>query len=84
MKNTKLFIAGTIVGLLTVFLIAAARPEGAVYQATLCDVRDSCIYTVLNTKTGETQVFQLNPGSGHLIMQKASLDISGKGDWSSP
>lgn len=78
----KTFIAGTIVGLLMVFLIAAARPDGAVYHATLCNVRDTCVYAVLNTKTGETQVFQINPGSGHLVMQKATLDISGKGDWS--
>jgi len=75
---------GIIAGLLLVFLIAAARSENTVYQTSLCDVRDTCIYAVLNTKTGETQVFQLNPGKGHPVIQKASLDISGKGDWSSP
>ena len=78
--DAKNFAIGILVGVLLMFAIAATKSE-IIYESELCEANGTCIYTILDTKTGQTKVFQLNPARGHLVLQKADLSIAGEGDW---
>ena len=79
--DIKSFIIGIVIGILIVVATAAIKSESAFYQSAMCEAEGTCIYTVLNTRTGETRVIQINPARGHLVLQKALLSISGEGEW---
>ena len=79
--NVKNLIVGIVIGTLLVMLLGATIGK-PVYQSRLSYVGgDRCIYAILNTNTGETKICEISSGSGHLVVQKATLNISGEGDW---
>jgi len=79
--DLKSVIVGLILGIIIVFAIAATGTVG--YQCTLSNQggSDDYLYAVLNIRTGETQLTNINTGTGHLVIKTATLDISGKGEW---
>ena len=80
--NVKNLITGVVIGAFLIMLLGAntAKPT---YESQLSFVSERrCIYAVLNTNTGETKMFEISSGPGHLVVQKATLSISGDGDWS--
>jgi hypothetical protein len=79
--DLKSVVVGIVLGIIVAFAIAATGIGG--YQCTLSNQggSDDYLYAVLNVRTGETQLTNINTGTGHLVIKTATLDTSGKGEW---